>query len=151
MPLSVALGGSGSFFIDGMRAATAIIADSIKTVATAMPSKKIPPTVQSYVRGGIGYVTAGGPGSRLAPNAYMFETPGARHPFFARVGSWNYIHGRWYTQPYRPFMEIGAMAAHDAAAEALMEVWGFPFAESLGFESPGISFSMVRPTMGRMF
>jgi len=57
-------GASGGFFIAGMRAATAIIADSIKTVATAMPSKKIPPTVRWYMRGAIGYVGAGGPGGR---------------------------------------------------------------------------------------
>lgn len=143
--------GSGAFFTAGMKAATAIIADSIRTVAGAMPSKKIPPTVRHYVRGGVGYVGAGGPGGRVAPNAYMFETPGARHPFFAKVGSYRYIHGPWYTQPYRPFMETGAAIAEGAAAEALAEVWGYPFCESLGLEVPGITFSMVRPTFGRMF
>lgn len=140
---------SGGYFVAGMRAATAHMADVIAAVATAMPSKKIPPTVRSYVRMGVGYIGAGGPGGRVAPNAYMFETPGARHPFFAKVGSWRYIHGPWYTQPYRPFMEAGAEIAHDDAAEILAEVWGYAFAESLGFEVPGISFSMVRRTMSR--
>lgn len=143
MPISSALGLSGSYYTAGMRAATAIVADAIRTVAAAMPSKKIPPTVAHYVRNGIGYVSAGGPGGRVAPNAYMFETPGARHPFFAPVGSWMYLHGPWYTQPYRPFMEEGAAIAHDDAAEALAQVWGYPFAESLGFEVPGITFSPI--------
>lgn len=144
-------GASGGYFIAGMRAATAHIADVIKAVATAMPSKKIPPTVRSYVRMGVGYVSAGGPGGRVAPNAYMFETPGARHPYFARVGSWRYLHHPWYTQPYRPFMEEGAAIAHGDAEEILAEVWGYPFAASLGYEVPGLSFSMVRQTINRSY
>jgi hypothetical protein len=136
--------GSDPMFVAGMRAATAHIAQVIKAVASAMPSKKIPPTVVSYVRRGIGYVSAGGPGGRVAPNAYMFETPGARHPYFAPVGSYRYLHEPWYTQPYRPFMETGAEIAHDDAAEILAEVWGYAFAESLGFDVPGISFQMIR-------
>lgn len=143
------LGSGGAYYTEGMRAATAYIADVIKAVAAAMPSKKIPPTVVSYVRTNIGYVSAGGPGGRTAPNAYMFETPGARHPFFAHVGTWRYQHGPWYTQPYRPFMETGAAIAHDDAAEILAEVWGYPFAASLGFEVPTISTALVRQTMSR--
>jgi hypothetical protein len=143
------LGSSGAFFTAGMRAATAIISDSIRTTAAAMPSAKIPPTVRWYMRGNIGYVGAGGPGGRVAPAAYMFETPGARHPFFARVGTWRYLHHKWYTQPYRPFMEVGFDVARGDASQALMEVWGYPFAESLGFDVSGVGITsggMVRPT-----
>lgn len=106
----------------GLRKAAAIIAEAVKAKAEAIPSRKIPPTVRSFVRAGIGYVTAGGTGGQQAPNAYMFEELGARHPLFAQGpkgtgGGWKH----WYEQPYRPFMEEGAEVAADAAAEAFAD------------------------------
>jgi hypothetical protein len=112
--------------IAGLERAAEIIAEAVKAAAEALPSKKIPPTVRSYVRAGIGYVTAGGTGGQEAPNAHMFETPGARHPLFG-----NKKH--WYNQPYRPFMEEGAEAAADEAAEAYADATIGVWAKESGF------------------
>lgn len=102
----------------GLRKAAAIIAGATRIAATDMPSKKIPPTIKWYIRAGVAYVQAGGVGGQMAPNAYMFETLGARHPLFAHgprgTDGWKH----WYDQPYRPFMEEAAEASADAAAEA---------------------------------
>lgn len=101
----------------GLREATKLIAAAAKTLSAAMPSKKIPPSIRSYVRAGIGYVSAGGAGGQQAPNAYMFETIGARHPLFAHgprgTDGWKH----WYDQPYRPFLEDAAEAVGQAAAD----------------------------------
>lgn len=111
----------------GLAVAAATIRDKIKQVAAAMPSKKIPPTLRSYVRGGIGYVAAGGPQGRTAPNAAMFETEGARHPLFAHGPKGTDGWRNWYDQPYRPFMEEGAeISAQDAAekfADTAIAIW----------------------------
>src|SRR5580765_1227530 len=98
----------------GIKAACGVFVTAIKATAAALPSKKIPPTVRSYLRTGIGYVSAGGTGGRVAPNAYMFEEYGARHPLFG-----NKRH--WYDQPYRPFMEEGVEVSLDEAAEAFAD------------------------------
>lgn len=118
---------SGAGDVAGIAAAAALIADKAKEITAAMPSKKIPKTIISYVRGGIGYINAGGPGGRSAPNAYMFETPGARHPLFAHgprgTDGWRH----WYDQPYRPFLEdaaeISGQAAADVYAEVAISIW----------------------------
>lgn len=104
----------------GIKAAAAVIEDYVWKQAREMvtktgTAKKIPPTVRSYVRMGIGYVAAGGRGGRAAPNAAMFETPGARHPLFG-----NKKH--WYEQPYRPFMEEGAERGASEAADVYADV-----------------------------
>jgi hypothetical protein len=105
----------------GLKAAGEVLVKAIKAKAAAMPSKKIPGTVKSYVRGGVGYINAGGPGGRTAPNAYMFETYGARHPLFAHgprgTDGWK----NWYDQPYRPFMEEGVEASLNEAAETFAD------------------------------
>lgn len=103
-----------------IRAASRVIEDHVWEAARTMPTKsgthrKIPPSVSSYVRSGIGYVTAGGRGGQQAPNAAMFETPGARHPLFGDKK-------HWYTQPYRPFMEEGAEAGLDDAANVYADI-----------------------------
>lgn len=95
---------------EGLKKAAKVIESAVRRKAEAMGSQKIPPTVTSYVRAGVGYVAAGGAGGLEAPNAAMFETPGARHPLFGDDH-------HWYTQPYRPFMEEGAEEAGDEAAQ----------------------------------
>ena len=118
---------TGAGDVAGLKRAAAIIAEAAKVTASEIPSKKIPPTIRSYVRAGIGYVTAGGTGGQEAPNAYMFETIGARHPLFAHgprgTDGWKH----WYDQPYRPFLEdaaeIAASQAADAYADAAIAVW----------------------------
>jgi hypothetical protein len=96
-------------------------------ITTAMPSEKIPPTIRAVVRGGIGYVNAGGPGGKEAPNAAMFETLNARHPLFAHgprgTDGWRH----WYVQPYRPFLEeaweVAGQDACDVYADNLIAAW----------------------------
>lgn len=118
---------SGAGEAAGLKKASEILAKAVKAKAAAMPSKKIPPSVKSYVRAGIGYVSAGGVGGKEAPNAYMFEEYGARHPLFAKgprgTDGWKH----WYDQPYRPFMEEAIEAAADKAAEAfadeVLDIW----------------------------
>ena len=125
----------------GLREAAKVIARAIKQAAREMPvkwtpgpgSRKIPRTVDSYLAAGFGegrtiaYVSAGGAGGLEAPNAYMFETKGARHPLFAHgpPGTDGWLN--WYTQPYRPFMEEGAeKSAQDACekyADIAIQVW----------------------------
>jgi hypothetical protein len=100
---------------EGLKAAATVIEDGIWQAARDLPSKKIPPTIRMFIRAGIAYVTAGGVGGHEAPNAWMFEEAGARHPLFG-----NRRH--WYTQPYRPFMEIGAEKSMDEAADVYADV-----------------------------
>jgi hypothetical protein len=104
----------------GLKAAAEFLAEKMAQKAAELPSKKIPPTLKSYVRGEVGYINAGGTGGSEAMNAYMFETPGARHPLFG-----NRKH--WYGQEYRPFMEEAAEEFGDEAAQiyadAAIEVW----------------------------
>jgi hypothetical protein len=106
---------------EGIAAGAALIRDKAKVISGTF-SKKIPPTIISYVRNNIGYVNAGGPGGQVAPNAYMFETLGARHPLFAHgprgTDGWRH----WYDQPYRPFLEDAAEAVGQEAAEAYADV-----------------------------
>jgi hypothetical protein len=101
----------------GLEAAVEVFADSVRFTAERLPSKKIPPTVKGFVRAKVGYVQAGGQGGKQAPNAAMFETPGARHPLFAKgprgTDGWKH----WYDQPFRPFMEEAVVAALDEAAD----------------------------------
>lgn len=103
---------------EGLRRAAIIIQDEAWRITREMPlnsggvgSKKIPPTINYYLRLGAAYVSAGGPGGKAAPNAAMFETPGARHPLFGD-------RKHWYVQPYRPFLEEAADNAGQEAEEA---------------------------------
>lgn len=76
------------------------------------------------------YIEGGG---RLAPNAYPFDPPDnppVYHPLYAPRGSNRYRHGKWYAQPYRPFLEIGAEMSIDRAAEAFARVIDDWFRES---------------------
>jgi hypothetical protein len=111
----------------GLARAAEIIADKAKEITTAMPSKKIPPTIRSFIRAGIAYVSAGGTGGQEAPNAYMFETEGARHPLFG-----NKRH--WYDQPFRPFLEEAAEIAGDDAAEAYADITIGVWAKESGYK-----------------
>jgi hypothetical protein len=99
----------------GLKAAAEVAVEAVKFTAERLPSKKIPPSVSSRVVRGIAYVSAGGVGGRQAPNAYMFEEQGARHPLFG-----NKKH--WYDQPYRPFMEAAIEASADEMAEVFADV-----------------------------
>jgi len=125
----------------GLRAAAGVIARKAKEIVRARPnstrpyigSKKIPPSIQSYLTAGfseartIAYVSAGGPGGQQAPNAYMFETKGARHPLFAHgpPGTDGWLN--WYDQPFFPFLEEAAeQAGQDACeryADIAIQVW----------------------------
>lgn len=93
-------------------------------------SRRIPKslTVKANERGI--YIEGGGP---TAPQAYSFDpprNPPVYHPLFAPVGSERYRHGKWYAQPYRPFLEIGAAMSIDRAAEAFARVIDDWFKES---------------------
>lgn len=110
----------------GLKEAADIIRDVAKEITAAMPSKKIPPTIISFVRGGVAYVNAGGPGGKTAPNAYMFETIGARHPLFGDKR-------HWYDQPYRPFLEDAAEIAGQAAANAYADIAISTWARESGY------------------
>ena len=118
----------------GLEKAAEVIRDKAKEITTAMPSKKIPPTIISYVRGGVAYVNAGGPGGQDAPNAYMFEEYGARHPLFAHgprgTDGWRH----WYEQPYRPFLEEAAEAAGQEAADVYADVAIAVWAKESGYK-----------------
>jgi len=98
-----------------LRDAASIIADRAKEIAATF-SKKIPPTIK--IAGGTGglEITAGGPDGQVAPNAYMFETKGARHMTFGHRDA------PWHDQPYRPFLEEAAAQTIDKASEAYAKV-----------------------------
>jgi hypothetical protein len=104
-----------------------VMEDAIWQRARDLPSKKIPATIKSYIRAGIGYISAGGVGGREAPNAYMFEEQGARHPLFG-----NRKH--WYEQPYRPFMEEGIEISLDEAADAFADAAIATMAAEAGYD-----------------
>lgn len=125
---------SGAGDIAGLKRAAELIKEAAKGTAGAIPSKKIPPTIIAYVRGGIGYVNAGGPGGKTAPNAYMFEELGARHPLFAHgpKGTDGWRH--WYDQPYRPFLEEAAEAVGDKAAEVYADTAIAIWAKESGYK-----------------
>lgn len=113
----------------GLSAAAAVIARRAKAITRTMPvrwtpgpgSRKIPRTIDSYLTANFGegrtiaYVSAGGAGGLEAPNAYMFETQGARHPLFGDKS-------HWYTQPYRPFLEEAADQAGQDACETYADI-----------------------------
>lgn len=125
----------------GLSAAATVIARAAIRITRAMPvrwtpgpgSRSIPPTINSYLTADFGegrtiaYVSAGGPGGLAAPAAYMFETPGARHPLFAHgpPGTDGWLN--WYTQPYRPFLEEAAEQAGQTAcevyADTAIQIW----------------------------
>lgn len=120
----------------GLAAAADVIARAAKRITREMPvrwtpgpgSRKIPRTIDSYLTADFGegrtiaYVSAGGAGGLEAPNAYMFETKGARHPLFAHgpKGTDGWLN--WYTQPYRPFLEEAAERAGQDACERYADV-----------------------------
>ena len=120
----------------GLRAAAKVIATAAKKIVRERPnstrsyigSKKIPPTIKSYLTAGFGpdrtiaYVSAGGAGGLEAPNAYMFETKGARHPLFAHgpPGTDGWLN--WYDQPFFPFLEEAAEAAGQDACEKYADI-----------------------------
>lgn len=93
-----------------IRKAAEIIANQAKANAARF-SKRIPLSFRISVRSGNATISAGG---EAAPNAIMFETPGARHPLF---GDREY----WYTQPYRPFMEEAAEEKADEAMQSFAD------------------------------
>jgi len=125
----------------GLREAAKVIAREAKEIVRARPnstreytgSRKIPRTIDSYLTAGfapdrtIAYVSAGGTGGMEAPNAWMFETKGARHPLFAHgpPGTDGWLN--WYTQPFFPFLEEAAeRAGQDACekyADIAIQVW----------------------------
>jgi hypothetical protein len=120
----------------GLRAAANIIARKAKEIVRQRPnstrayigSKKIPRTINSYLTAGfsenrtIAYVSAGGAGGLEAPNAYMFETRGARHPLFAHgpPGTDGWLH--WYDQPFFGFLEDAAEQAGQEACERYADI-----------------------------
>lgn len=97
-----------------LKAAAEVIAAVARAKATAIPSKRIPPSIR--IMGGTSgvWITAGGPGGQEAPNAYPFEY-GVRHPLFGNTK-------HWYAQPHKPFLEEAADEAADKAAEEFAEV-----------------------------
>ena len=120
----------------GLREAAKVIAREAKRIVRARPnstrpyigSKKIPRTITSYLTAGfseerkIAYVSAGGAGGLEAPNAYMFETKGSRHPLFAHgpPGTDGWLN--WYDQPFFGFLEEAAEKAGQDACERYADV-----------------------------
>lgn len=104
-----------------LKEAAEIVAEAVRAVSSGI-SRRIPTSV--VVKGderGL-YIQAGG---AKAPNAYPFDPPDnppVYHPLFARRGSRRYTHGKWYAQPYRPFLEIAAGVSIERATEAFSKV-----------------------------
>lgn len=79
------------------------------------------------------YILGGGP---AAPNAYPFDpptSPPVYHPVFPDHKprrSWS-----WAPQPYRPFLEQGAEAGGDEAAEAFADIID-EWAKEIGSDRP---------------
>lgn len=103
-----------------LKEAAQIVADECAKVASTF-SRRIPRSVNVKANETGIYIEAGGP---MAPNAYPFDPlyPPVQHPLFAPKGSKRYREGKWYDQPYRPFLEVGAELSVDKAAEAFARI-----------------------------
>lgn len=100
-----------------LREAAEVIAEAVRVAGARCGkngSKRIPPSVK-LIGGTSGiWVTAGG---EAAPNAYPFEV-GSRHPVFGRIKANGDRVWAKEPMPHIPFLEEGAAAAIDKAAEA---------------------------------
>lgn len=108
-----------------------VVADAARSTSSAI-SRRIPLTVKvDGDEDGI-YIKAGGD---AAPNAYPFDPPDnppVYHPNRARRGTKRY-RGKWYPQPYRPFLEEAAKLGASDAAEKFAEVIN-DWAKRVGFK-----------------
>lgn len=111
---------------EGLRAAAETIADAARAISGRF-SRRIPASIRVTVAGKSAAVKAGGRKGELAPNAAMFETPGARHPLFGDKS-------HWYFQPHRPFLEEAAQARGDKAAEEYADAVIDSWKRTLGFK-----------------
>jgi hypothetical protein len=111
-----------------LKAAAEVIAAATRVVAGKF-SSKIPGVVHSYLGTGgfTAFVAAGHKGGKWGwtpINAWMFEEPHGsstpKHPVFATGPRKTW--GKWYYQPYRPFMEEGAAAGADQAAKIFADL-----------------------------
>ena len=102
-------GGGGDALAKRVFEAATIIAEGAKVDASAYPSVQIPKSIhvaQGSERTATVYADS--------PNARPIEL-GLRHPLFGN-------RGYWYPMKQRRFLENGALATGDAAAEALAMV-----------------------------
>lgn len=95
--------------------AAEIVAEKAREISSGF-SRRIPLSIRVATYNGRTYVEGGGP---TAPNAFPFDPPPgevpSRHPLFGN-------RKRWYSQPYRPFLEQAAEEAVDKAAEVYSKV-----------------------------
>lgn len=101
-----------------LRQAAEIVAEACRIIAGRF-STRIPGSLRVHSDSKSVYILGGGP---EAPNAYPFDpprNPPVRHPVFA-TGPRSTWH--WAPQPYRPFLEEGADAAGDRAAEIFANI-----------------------------
>jgi hypothetical protein len=116
-----------------LKIAAEVIADAAK-VFSGRFSSRIPAAMKTYLGPGSTavFISAGVHGGQwgwVPIHAWMFENYDARHPYFAKKGSWRYRHLPWYTQPYRPYMEEAAETAGQEAANVYADLeirrWAF--------------------------
>lgn len=114
-----------------LKVAAGVIADAAKAISGTF-SREIPEAIKVYMGAGsnVAFIAAGTPTGRWGwtpIHAWMFETPGARHPLFGD-------RKRWYVQPYRPFMEEAAEAKGQAAAERYADIEIMFLAKAHGYK-----------------
>jgi hypothetical protein len=105
-----------------LKDAAEVIAAACRVMASRF-STEIPGAIRSYLgpTGTSAFVAAGHPGGKWGwtpIHAWMFEEPHngrtPKHPLFGN-------RKKWFYQPYRPFMEQGAEAAGQQAANVFAE------------------------------
>lgn len=112
-----------------MKVAVEVVADRVRVIVGRY-APGIAAVTRTYTRGNVGFVSPGSPGGKWGwepINAWMFETPGARHPLFGD-------RERWYAQPYRPFLEQAAEVSADEAAQKYLDKTVDGWARELGYK-----------------
>lgn len=117
-----------------LKYAARIIAQAAKDIAGTF-STRIPPAIKTFATSSDSVTINGGsPGGQWGwtpIHAWMFSEPHGssvpKHPLFGN-------RGKWYYQPYRPFLDEAAEAKSQDAAEAYADV-AFPmYARAYGYK-----------------
>jgi hypothetical protein len=120
---------------NALEAAARIIAAGARAAAGTF-SKEIPAAIKTYMGAGLytAFVAAGSPGGKWGwtpIHAWMFEQPHEgripKHPLFG-------YRGRWYFQPYRPFMEEAAETFAQQACNEYADVSIAKWCAELGYK-----------------
>lgn len=106
-----------------LKAAAEVLAAAVRVMAGKF-SERIPAATRAYLgsTSNMAYVSAGRPGGKWGwtpIHAWMFDEPHAgsipKHPVFGNRKIWKY-------QPYRPFLEEGAEAGVEQAAQVYADL-----------------------------